>query len=72
LINNFGEKHTILAISYSRVAEVFPFIIKTATELGFTVFDPQDEKIHRPIGWKPSEHPAVLATESRKPWWKIW
>ena len=49
LLNNFGRTHTVLAISYSRVDDALPFIIRTATSMGFTLFDPQDERIHRPL-----------------------
>ncbi|HYM24459.1 MAG TPA: hypothetical protein VEU08_14685 [Vicinamibacterales bacterium] len=48
LINNFGEKMAILGISVSRIAEVLPFVVRTATAMGFTVLDAQDGKIHRP------------------------
>jgi len=72
LIHNFGAKHTVLAISFSRVADALPFIITTATELGFTLFDPQDEKIYRPASWRPSSPPAEPAPAPTRPWWKIW
>ena len=48
LINDFGQKMAILGIGVSRVREVLPFVIRTATAMGFTVLDAQDQKIHRP------------------------
>lgn len=71
LLNNFGQKHAILGISFSRVQDALPFIIQTANEMGFTVFDPQDEKIHRPINWTPSPKSTVPEITT-KPWWKVW
>lgn len=50
LINNFGQEIATLGISYSRVAEVLPFLIETALAMGFSVVDGQDDKIHRPGG----------------------
>lgn len=48
LTNNAGENITILGMVYSAVEEVMPFLIKTANENGFVVFDDQDGKIYRP------------------------
>ena len=71
LINNFGPGRAILGISFSRVEEVLPFVIATATSMGLHVFDGQDEAIHRPVGFI-----ADTAREEPKPhkrrWWKIW
>ena len=39
LINNFLHRAAILGMSYSRVEEVLPFLIKTANDLGLAVFD---------------------------------
>ena len=64
LINNFGEKMAILGISYSRVAEVLPFVVETATAMGFTVLDAQADRIHRPSG-------ATSAASSAN-WWQFW
>jgi hypothetical protein len=35
LINNFGKHAATLGISFSRVEEVLPFVLSTATEMGF-------------------------------------
>ena len=76
LKDNFGLKNTVLGMSFSRVDDALPIIVKTATEMGFTVFDAQDGKIHRPVGWAPARKnteiaPASPATKQRA-WWKIW
>ena len=39
---------TVFGLVFSRVAEVLPFVIDTATSLGFTVLDWQTGKAHRP------------------------
>jgi hypothetical protein len=57
LINNFGKKHAIIGISYSRVGEALPFVVETATQMGFTVYDAQDEKFHRPVSGSPNPKP---------------
>jgi hypothetical protein len=49
LINNFGHRAAVLGIVYSRVDEVLPFLIETATGLGFSVFDWATERIHRGV-----------------------
>jgi hypothetical protein len=49
LINNFQHKAAVLGMSYSRVEEVLPFLIKTANDMGLAVFDWGTETIHRPI-----------------------
>ena len=71
LINNFGPGRAILGISYSKVQEVLPFVVETATAMGFHVFDGQDEAIHRPGG-----STATQARDERqrtpKPWWRVW
>jgi hypothetical protein len=76
LRNNFGRDMATVGISNSRVEEALPFVIETATEMGCTVLDGTDERIHRPAGWRP---PSVVerATHSgpaqqRRPWWKLW
>ena len=47
LINNFGHRAAVLGISFSRVEEVLPILVKTATDLGLIVFDWQTNLIHR-------------------------
>lgn len=70
LINNFGEKLTAVGIVTSRIAEALPFLIQTATSMGFTVFDGGDEMIHRPKDWKRSE--LVKLDPPSSPWWRFW
>ena len=77
LINNFGDKLATLGFVSSGMADAHPFVIETATELGFTVFDAGDEKIHRPAGWQPPPTKfGSSATETdvpfRRPWWRFW
>ena len=76
LINNFGPELTNLGISFSRVAEVLPFLISTANDLGSVVFDGQDERFHRPgkpQGPTLSElHAQRETSQSKRPWWRIW
>jgi hypothetical protein len=48
LINNFLHRAAVLGISWSRVDEVLPFLIKTSNDLGLTVFDWGTDTIHRP------------------------
>ena len=71
LINDFGEKLTTVGVITSRIEDSLPLIIETATDMGFTVFDPGDEAIHRPRGWV-AEYPMDSAQAARKPWWKFW
>ena len=81
LLRNFGHDLTILAISFSRVEEVLPFLISTANDLGFVVFDGQDERFHRP-GHPAGRHLPELeaaaeatrraAEKARRPWWRLW
>lgn len=49
MINNFASEMGMLAIIFSRVGEVLPFIIRQAHALGITVADGQDGTIHRPL-----------------------
>ena len=72
LIDNFGPQMTTLGICGSRVEEVLPFLISTAHEFGFVVFDGQDECFHRP-GQPPSrlELSGAAAIPAR-PWWRFW
>lgn len=48
LINNFGHRAAVLGIVPSRVDEVLPFLVATATRAGMTVFDWATDTIHRP------------------------
>jgi hypothetical protein len=71
LINNFGRSHAILGICFSRVEEVLPFLVETATGMGMHVFDAQDDVIHRPVGYVPVSSTVDVAAEPRK-WWQFW
>ncbi|MGJ8676939.1 MAG: hypothetical protein ACSHX0_05445 [Akkermansiaceae bacterium] len=59
MIGNFASKMGMLAIVYSRVDEVFPFILKEALGLGIIVADGQSERIYRP---------DEQLLETKKPW----
>ena len=48
LWNDFGHRVAVLGIIYSRVEEVMPYVIETATGLGLTVFDWGGPTIYRP------------------------
>lgn len=48
MINNFSHDMGMLAIVYSKVEQVLPFIIQQANQLGITVADGQDGQIYRP------------------------
>jgi hypothetical protein len=63
MMGNFASKMGMLAIVYSRVKEVFPFILENALALNILVADGQDEKIYRP--GQPIE-------SNKKPWWMFW
>jgi hypothetical protein len=77
LLNNFGHRLTLLGISFSRVSEVLPFLVATAHDLGFVVFDGQEERFHRP-GQAPGRPLSALAAAAHstkptaKPWWRFW
>lgn len=64
MINNFASKMGMLAITYSRADEVFPFVLTHALALGITVADGQSEKIYRPDDTIKAQPPT--------PWWKFW
>jgi len=49
LSNNAGENVTTLGLIYPAVEEALPFLIQTANENGFVVFDDQVGEIFRPI-----------------------
>lgn len=65
MLNNFASKMGMLAIVYSRVEEVFPFILEAALALDIIVADAQDEKIYRPGD-------EIELKADSKPWWKFW
>ena len=72
LIDNFRSRMTTLGICGSRVGEVLPFLIATAHEFGFVVFDGQDECFHRP-GQPPSFlGPLDAPSAPKRPWWRFW
>lgn len=48
LWNDFGHRAAVLGMVYSRVEEVLPFLVKTATDLGLVVFDWGGPSIYRP------------------------
>ncbi len=47
LLHNFLHRAAVLGISYSRVDEVLPFLIKTTNALGLVVFDEQTGTVRR-------------------------
>ena len=63
MIDNFASKMGMVAISYSRADELFPFILEKALELDIIVADGQSERIYRP---------GEPVKGSKKPWWKVW
>jgi hypothetical protein len=71
LIYDFGDKLTTVGVVTSRIEDALPVIIETATDMGFTVFDPGDEAIHRPKGWQAPVETNREGT-SKKPWWMFW
>ena len=54
LIDNFEHGVAVIGIRYDHVDKVLPFLVRTATDLGFVVFDDQNGKIHRPQKLKES------------------
>jgi hypothetical protein len=68
LWNNFGHRAAVLAISYSRVGEVLPFVVQSATTLGLAVFDWSARQISRADGFKgltltvEEQHPLAAPT----------
>lgn len=72
LINNFGERLAAVGFITSGMAEALPFVIETATEMGFTVFDGGDDAIHRPRGWQAPKEDILPAKHNSKPWWRFW
>ncbi|HEY8100234.1 MAG TPA: hypothetical protein VIF82_05735 [Burkholderiaceae bacterium] len=63
MLGNFASKMGMLAIVYSRVDEVFPFILENALALNIIVADGQSEKLYRP---------GDPDKTGKKPWWKLW
>ena len=63
MMGNFASKMGILAIVFSSVEEVFPFILENALALGIIVVDGQSERIYYP------GQPIQTNTRS---WWKFW
>ncbi len=49
MLGNFAHDMGMLAISFSRVDEVVPFIIQEATALGIVVADGQSGELHGPL-----------------------
>ncbi len=47
LINNFGHRAAILGMSYSRVDDVLPFLVKTANDLRLVIFDWATKRVYR-------------------------
>jgi hypothetical protein len=50
--DNFGDKLTTIGIVVSQIDETLPFVVDTATEMGFTIFDAGHERIYRPKNWR--------------------
>lgn len=71
LINNFGQKVGGVGLQFPRVDEALPFVIKTATDLGFWVYDRQVSEVHLPNGGilRPIEKQCQKPS---KPWWQFW
>lgn len=65
MMGNFAHEMGMLAISFSRVDEVVPFIIAEANARGITVADGQSEEIHRPGVGTPRQ-------AAKRSWWKFW
>jgi len=53
LINDFGTQIAVVGIAGSRIDEVLPFVIETATGMNLYVFDHQVAEIHRPKAKRP-------------------
>jgi hypothetical protein len=72
LINNFGDKVATIGIITPRLPEALPFVIETATDMGLTVFDAGDERIHRPRGWIARPAASTPEASAGNPWWRFW
>jgi hypothetical protein len=64
LMENFRSEMGMVAISYSRVDEVVPFVIQTAIDLKITVFDGQTGEIFRPGETRVSPEPPLKRVAS--------
>src|SRR5580765_7231454 len=53
LWNDFGHRAAVLGITWSRVEEVLPFLVRAANGLGLAVFDWGDPAIYRPAPTPP-------------------
>jgi hypothetical protein len=51
LIDNFKSELGMLAVRFSRVGDVLPFVLKAAVDLNITVLDGQTGEIIRPNLW---------------------
>ena len=72
LINDFGQGSATVGIVFSRVEEVVPFVIETATGMGMHVFDGQDGVIHRPAGYMPMASTTPRTIRDPRKWWQFW
>lgn len=70
LSNNAGKDLTTLGVAYFQVDTVIPFLIKTANENGFVVFDSQSGKISRPDDVDNSSRPTNPQLQVNKSFWK--
>lgn len=63
------EEHIyVIGIVSEHVAEVVPFVVATANELGLTVYDMQDGIAYPPSG--SVLQPKEVLPQFKKPWWK--
>jgi hypothetical protein len=72
LINNFGQQTATLGLSFSRVDEVLPFLVTTATGMGFWVLDTQEACAHLPGGVTIQPGGPTRPRSSGKGWWQFW
>jgi hypothetical protein len=72
LINNFGHPVSILGICSSRAEEVVPWLVKKANEMGFTLYDPQENMIYRPQGASRTDDSPTQEENTKKQWWQFW
>ena len=71
-INDVRDKLATIGIITSRIKDVLPFVVETATEMGMRVFDPGDSQVHRPKGWKAPIEWSLPSSTRVKPWWRFW
>lgn len=73
LSNNAGKDLTTLGVVFSQVDNVIPFLIKTANDNDFVVFDPQTGIISRPKSTKAlvdnNSNESQTTTEKPKSFW---